>query len=502
MTRCSPRNSWVAAAAVAFLMALAAARPSIAAASGSAPPAVPPLPPPPRDERKRPLLTQQHPPPPRPLPPLPPPRRTVSSNDTTQPEQLFVKAGTEAPLSEEFQKLDFSAPIVPSHAQKLLPPSPPMAIPLHEAEVGGSTIEGETDKYVTLHSPADVVEEGSATLLKRDINTTDGQPTTYAESISALDARSDEGESALAVDYQSIEENFGIVHDRNVMGLPNNDASSEEIAARLLVSTESFVRPGPAPPDEPIVVGGRPPRPPLPPPPKNPGGGGVERHQKRPTILQAPRHEASHPQSFPQQHTSLPATARARHHQQPQQRQRQQQTPASSDPARRHSNGTAHPQQHFSLPDDSAQPQRYSTQQYNGAYRRSPPPAAEPPPRQQRQRPPVWKSLWQRIERGLDSLADAEDVVSGRAQQLYSSTVAAVKVPVAVKLPSVMLSRAVKKPPDEVEQLDMSRFRKVVAPPSKPVHPETARLAKSGTVLDMPTASVAVLPSGAMFQKQ
>ena len=60
---------------------------------------------------------------------------------------------------------------------------------------------------------------------------------------------------------------------------------------------------------------------------------------------------------------------------------------------------------------------------YSVDYRRRPPPLGQQQQKQAQQQPPVWRRLWKKIEGGLDSLADMEDVVAGRANKLYSATV-------------------------------------------------------------------------------
>lgn len=59
-------------------------------------------------------------------------------------------------------------------------------------------------------------------------------------------------------------------------------------------------------------------------------------------------------------------------------------------------------------------------QQYNTIMRQPFPRTPSQPPQQQEQKQPnspLWKSLWQRVERSLDVLADMEDVVADRATQ-------------------------------------------------------------------------------------
>ena len=68
------------------------------------------------------------------------------------------------------------------------------------------------------------------------------------------------------------------------------------------------------------------------------------------------------------------------------------------------------PQGHGTRPPQPEQQLQHPGQQLQ-IYRRPP----------QRHRTPTWKRIWTRVEQSLDGLADLEDVVTGRAQQLYQS---------------------------------------------------------------------------------
>ena len=84
----------------------------------------------------------------------------------------------------------------------------------------------------------------------------------------------------------------------------------------------------------------------------------------------------------------------------------------------------------------------------------------------------TWKRVWSKIEQGLDGLADLEDSVAGRAQELYSNTVSSVKVPVwkgssGISIrPSSPPSHAKKQESQSEEpKFDLTRFQKKVAEP-------------------------------------
>lgn len=229
---------------------------------------------------------------------------------------------------------------------------------------------------------------------------------------------------------------------------------------------------------------------PLPPPP--PLSSHMVQQKKLPIILQAPNRHESISSSYSANPQRLQQASRRPYDVNTQQ---QQPLPSAYPSANYgHSSGN-HPQER--LPQ-----QHYSQQQQlqrNNAYYRSPPPLLSTAPRRQRQH--AWKSLWRKIEKGLDSLADVEDAVSGRAQQLFSSTVAAIKV-LSVKVPSaVKIIPAVWKPADKVEQMDMSRFRKTVAVPTPPSAEAVEDDSEAETEVDEPKVSVSMNPYGAMLQR-
>ncbi|GAX25224.1 hypothetical protein FisN_5Lh308 [Fistulifera solaris] len=106
----------------------------------------------------------------------------------------------------------------------------------------------------------------------------------------------------------------------------------------------------------------------------------------------------------------------------------------------------------------------------------------QPPPRRQ-QALPTLTQLWKKVERGLDGLADLEDVVTERAQQLYSTAKESVSsvykrpldgrsadndhdIASSVAVPSVRIwskSRSSKPASTPIPQMDMSRFTKKIA---------------------------------------
>jgi ABC-type multidrug transport system fused ATPase/permease subunit len=107
-------------------------------------------------------------------------------------------------------------------------------------------------------------------------------------------------------------------------------------------------------------------------------------------------------------------------------------------------------------------------QQYPPPPRRLPPPPQRRPTQTMFQSPstPVWKSIWKKIEQGLDGLADMEDAVSDRAQKIYSSALETIKEGNVV--PAIKISQPWKKskPRDTYQpppQLDLSRFRKGIS---------------------------------------
>lgn len=124
--------------------------------------------------------------------------------------------------------------------------------------------------------------------------------------------------------------------------------------------------------------------------------------------------------------------------------------------------------------------------QMAGQNRRFPHPNGPPGNRQVQQKrqpsPQAWTKLWKRVERGLDGLADLEDVVTERAQQLYST--AKESVSAVYKRPSDpnadndqdlissstispirIWSKSRSKPQTSspIPQMDMSRFTKKIA---------------------------------------
>jgi ABC-type multidrug transport system fused ATPase/permease subunit len=82
----------------------------------------------------------------------------------------------------------------------------------------------------------------------------------------------------------------------------------------------------------------------------------------------------------------------------------------------------------------------------------------------------MWKSIWKKIEQGLDGLADMEDAVTDRAQKIYSSALETIKEGNVV--PTIKIAQPWKKSkPRETyqppPQLDLTRFQKGTS--SKPV---------------------------------
>lgn len=140
--------------------------------------------------------------------------------------------------------------------------------------------------------------------------------------------------------------------------------------------------------------------------------------------------------------------------------------------------GPARSQDRMEPPQKHFQPQAYGSPKYQDSSQQPPPRNAYQSPPRNQYRPPqpqyrpqearpvessaissTWKSLWGKVERGLDGLAQIEDSVTVRAQQIFSS--------VASSSPNRPASSA----DDTIRRVARERSAKVSTPTKTPLTP-------------------------------